>query len=1099
MSEEEQDPSEENPEAEGEPIAVQPTEVTRAQWASIFVLIILSVYLYFIWPHWASHQSHLKPAQEYLDIGRQRFSEAHHDKAFPFDLRVNTFQESAWAFSQAQTAEGELSLKDYFEWGTAKFTVAKVTHPGSRYAMVEPIELFEKALDMAETIRIKAMAEGGVEAARLAVDDLVENQVDPAKIRYRLGLAYLEAERVDKAKPLLEYIRNLRLRYDQYQRMRDRKVPGRHLYPPVTLDARPYNLQHGELYEVEWLLGRAYHITEDHRGAITSLEDYLESTRSEDGNESGPSRETRFNALQLLCKIHIDRIHELEGQLRFMKGQLDFSARQKKVQGELKDHLDQVSLRYRELFTPAYTVFGLEEVALSRAEVAYKRGKVDQVLSIASSYSSANPHLRNEMKLWETLALLKKNPNTDVIPTLNVIAGDNTRRRLRLAALVILGDTQVQRGEIDDALGVLLPSNKDILYRPSIGAYERAATQFDESEFDKNRMIDKFTLIEAVKRRAHKAESDGNENDAIRLYKFLLKYFTVPVASIKQGVASLYRKKAEKILAKERLSLTEREEASNRIMVDEKMSLEERQKLSRKILADKKLPKAERKRVAILVLANEKIPFEEREQISQVILNSEKIPLKERKLEASKWFLNSAEAYLETDDTRKVGFEKNASRHALFRAAESYFAGEFYSKAYETYGRFIDDREDDSRVSQARHKRGVSALYRKQNPALPASRSYEHDRFQDARNEFFANISRDLRPIEDNKTLDHTVLLDNEKKNIRKALEKSSSQDISLRDKAIDEKAKAILSAIKKSGNRLSPSANITMIARKKLMDFQVEKELLNNLLSETDTGSRDIWAYHSLLELGKAYFAEHLYEEANQVFDRIKNDRRFSPSSEPWRKAAYAHAQMTYDSVHESMGDLDWNKAILPLQDLLRLYDIQHFDKRFPSTDEKLKATIRRENAKAQVNLATAYLKNEEPDKALTLLDELLTDQERFDIRIPKESTEDQEFCTAQKVQALHGDALFDLKRYENAMESYRKAHDQNLESYERALYSLNIVDCLIGLDRKDDAMERLKRTKWEFDQFFTPDSVVMNDSPAFNVDGWKSMIDFRMAQLQP
>lgn len=1020
MSEEEQEPSQENPDAEA--VVEQPTEVTRAQWASIFLLIALSIYLFFIWPSTASHKSNLKEPEVYLDLGRKLFSEAHHDKAFPFGTRINTFQEAAWAYSQARIAEGSLGIQDLYEWGMSRFTVAKVTHPGSSYAMVEPIELFEEALELAETERVKAMAEGGVDAAREAVESL---DVHPAKIRYRLGLSYLEAGRVDKAKPLLEYIRDLRLRYDQYQRMRDRKVLGKHLHPPITLDASPYMLQQGELYEVEWLLGRAKQITGDHLGAITSLEDYLESTRSE-GVSSGSSRESRFNALKLLCKIHMERVHDLEGELRVMRGQLDFSSRYKKVEAELQSHLDQVSARYDNLFTPEYSVFGLEELSLRRAEVAYKRGETQKALNIAFSYKTANPHLRNEMKLWKTLALLKNNLNADVIPTLNAIAGDNTRRHLRLAALVILGDTQVRRGEIDDALGVLLPSNKDILYRPSIGAYERAATQFEEKEFDESRMINKFTLIESIKRRAHKAENDENEDDAIRLYKFLLKYFTVPVASIKQGVAHLQRLKAQKIFAKEDM------------------------------------------------------------------------PKHHMGKEARKWFKESAETYLASDDPQKVDFEREASRHALFEAAESYFEGGYYTKAYETYGKFISDREDDVRVSQARHKRGVSALFRKKSPELLIAKAYEHDRFQDARNEFFANISRDLRPIEDNKTLDHTMLLDGEKENIRSALEEASKKSDILSEKDIESEAKAIGRSISNHPLIPMPSDNqLISMARIKLMDFKVEEELLDDLLSKTDTGSRDLWAYHSLLELGLAYYAEHRYEQAEKVFERIKNDRRFSPSSEPWRKAAYAHAQMTYDRIFQNKGEYDWNQAVRPLEDLLRLYDISHFDKRFPSTDIELKATIRRENAKAQVNLATAQLLTEEPEKALSLLDELLMDQARFDISIPKGSSESQEFCTTQKVQALKGDALFDLKRYEEAMESYRRAHDRNLKSYERPMYSLNIVDCLIGLGRKEEAMERLKRTSWEFKEFFSPDSVVMTESPAFSKEGWQSMIDFRMNQL--
>jgi hypothetical protein len=858
--------------------------------------------------------------------------------------------------------------------------------------------------------------------------------VHPAKIDFALALAYLEVERVDKAIPLLEGLQALRHEYEQSLRLkgdddRRRAVAG------LKLGASPYFLQLRELNQVGWMLGKAYHLMERDDDSISALEAFLESTRRQGLGDDSIDREVRFQALNLLSELHLDRAHRQEKLMRRLRGNLEGGPAYLAAKKKRTFHLKGARRYLRELYSPEYQVYGLEEQLMRYVESCVKLGYADEALSLARSFEAPDLHKRNEMKLWEVQAMLQKDKNALVIPTLYSIAGDNTRRFLRLAAFVMMGDLQVQRKEVDKTLGVLLEANKDILYMPTIGAYEKAATMFEEKEFDENPMVDKFTLINSLMKRAHTAEQESDEDLAIRLYRFLLKEFTVQKASLIQGVAKLQRIKGRE--------LVEKEGGLNK--------------------------------------------------------------------ESRRWFKVSGESYLYTEDSVDVPYDKLASEQALFQAGESFFEGGHYTKAYEMYGRFLKNRPEDPRVSKARHKRGVSALYRKGYN----DNGERHPRFEDARREFIANISKDVRGMdgsngelsvnlqEPDGQLELDALVNRygiEKPDIVPMLKGTADipalmakYKLSIADLTALNKAKEdpfVMEALKKKYlDKPMTAAQDPMAAAKSLF-------YLKEILGDEELGSRDIWAYNSLLQLGNTYYAQHKYEEASMVYTRIKRDGRFSPSSEVWRKGAYELAKLRWDQAYEDL--IPWREAIEELEDLLMLYDLKTYSSRFSLKDQELYQTFRRDNAHLKYLLARAFYKNGDAKSSIKHARELLTNSEHFALDLKDNRLEDEQLATVQKTEALLADALYLNGDYTEAMEHYRRAHDRHLGSAERPFYSLNIVDCLVGLDRKAEAIDRLKQIKWEFDQFYRPDSLVLKNVEGFDKESWIGLVDARLARLE-
>ena len=295
----------------------RPQHVTRSQWAAMFLLAGTLVYLYAIWPQTSNSSESLKDPQVYIEAGRQSFVAAHTDRAFPRDLRVNTFQDVDWQFAQARKAGGELELVDLFRWGYSTLQVAKVVYPGSHYAMVKPLELFEQARHKIKDIEEEYSKTMNVLEVQEALSKL---SVHPAKINFALALAYLEVERVDKAIPLLEKLQELRLGYEQSRRLKGEAVSP--VSSGLELGASPYLLQLRELNQVGWMLGKAYDLRDRKSDAVMALNAFLESTRKSGVPDNGMDREVRYQALSLLAKIHLEQVHLQEKLIRELRGQL---------------------------------------------------------------------------------------------------------------------------------------------------------------------------------------------------------------------------------------------------------------------------------------------------------------------------------------------------------------------------------------------------------------------------------------------------------------------------------------------------------------------------------------------------------------------------------------------------------------------------------------------------------------------------------------------------------------------------------------------------------------------------------------------------------
>jgi len=1009
--------------------------ITKLQWLAMLGLSFAIVYLYIIWPNFfANKKVDLKEPYVYIEAARDLFKAAHGERAFPRDDRVNTLLEVTWNYEAAIRAGADLELADRYRWAYASYHAQSVLNPDSRYALVSSMENFILALKQIEASVPDAVTASGEQYQEIQ-RKLSELPVMPEKVKFLLASAYLKVKRTEKAIPLLQDLQKIEHEYQLFQRRRDRSGLALDAQGPVELDTSPYRLQKSELEMVNLLLGQAYDRSDLPNEAIQALNAYLESTRemelAEFDVDSGANMGARYEALKTLAAIHFHEYRKLRNDIKKL-----YANRASLPELELKlkeqdHHLQGAHRRLSQLFIPLYSVYGLEEQQLMYLEVAYQLGLYDSVLEVAEEFDSSDPHRRNEMKLWKIMAQLKKSPTAPVTPMLVEISLDNTKPYIKLASQIILGDNQVENGKIDMALGSLIPENQTMSNKSSVGAYYRAAFAYAEEDFDKNVFIGKLNLINSTMQRANQAKEEGDEDLAIKLYRFLLEHFTVPKATILHEIATLKRIKGHKVV----------EESG---------------------------------------------------------LNDE----------AKELYNASAEHYLMTENFSEVPYDQKAREESYFQAAESYFEGGFYTKAYENYGKFIDQRPDDLRVSKARHKKGVSALYRK----------YSKTRFQDARKEFLDNISIGLRSVKTNGDLPEKLMMGSTSdivnldkvlhspafyERITKLGEVKAGADLKQLLMGGDTMGIQVLDQLLSSehfGIKVASLGNLQMNRddlRKMIMGSAQELLSLDEFIQNSEQGSRDIWAYQSLLELGNTYNAEHRYDVAGKVFGRIKNDRRFSPRSEIWRKAAYADAKMTYSRVSEMKEPKPWEEAIGQLEDILTLYDLSDFGRRFSPDDKELYEIFRRSNAELKYMLAKAYLNNRDSENAKQQCLDLLSQKEYYDISLMSGQNESTQMVTEQKVEALLADAYYELKDYVNSMEHYRRAHDRNLGSWERPFYSLSIVDCLIGMKKYEDAKNHLKRTRWEFEKekVYTDDKVIFSgDAQKFDRSDWLALVEQRM-----
>lgn len=919
-----------------EPTVEKITHVTRLQWAAILFLGTAILLIYIVWPVFlASDRKALKSAGHYIEKAEKSFDKALQEGSFPKKARTRTYLDVAWNFEAAQRAGWEMRAEDNFRWGFTLYYLAMLRAEGSPHAFIQPTRMFNGTL---KTLA-RAKAEGKLDA-RLPSEE---------KVRYLLGLSYLGAGKPSAAVVHFEILRKSKQDYESSLRHRDRDQDDGKVR---KFGIDPYSLQLGELLEADHLLGKAYYMMEDRERAAEALQQYWESTRGPafqrrmEAEVIEPNYGLRFQALSLLGKIYWEmaRRHFVGIKKgRAMQAPPDVM---EKNTLEWKQDLADAARYLGEALKPEFKVFRLAEVKLQLAEISFHQKDHDRVLKLADDFEQEEQRelrsLKEAMTLWKVLSLLALGRSEGVEATLASIAGagEEVDDQVKLAALVILGDAQVAKGQDDLPLGDLVGYSSPSGSPRQVGAYHRVARHYPEELFDENPFIDKMTLISHALRKAREAREKSDEDKAVVLYSFLLERFSIPQSGTMREIAFLRRARGREMLREDGL-------------------LSPRAKES---------------------------------------------------------FRQSAEYYVLAATKAGSVDERN---DACFESAESYFDGHFYAKAYDAYGLFIELQEPEEWIPKARHKRGISALHRK-----------TETRFKDAIAEFVANISRAVRSVDDNASV------------------------------PTDQKYAGPTEAV-----------------------------MVDRILADVNTASRDIWAYNSYLALGDAFYGQHKYELGRKVYTAIMNDPRFTPEAEVWRKAAYQLGRLRFDETCESKKDIKpWNELIPYLDQLLVRYDYSLMSSLYKE-DRELLAETRAANAEIKFLLAKSYLENGDAEQAAQECRDLISRTEAFSL--DKDGV--------RRADALYGDALYGLRQYAEAYEQYRRAHDRHLESYERPFYSLRMSDCKAGLGRKDDAVSLLKRTKWEFEKVFDENGEALKHKGG-NLDRayWLRFVDRKISHLE-
>lgn len=1104
MSEEEQ-----NTESEEQLEEMQVTHVTRNQWFAIAALILLGFYVYLVLPFMSGKEDHLKEPDIYVQDARKHFSNAHSNNVFPKTARMREFLQVVWNYEAAERANAKLTAEDFFRNGLATLEIASYRYKDSRYALVRPIRSFENAKKIILSKRAELIRQGVVGLdLDYTLSDLFEVELD--KINFLLGMSYLKAEIYDKS---IKHLFDLHNKKHQYEiAFRNRLKNNQDVVNQMngSFGISPYELQYRELNQADLLLGKAYFKNGDLTKATKAFNSFLESSRKYLMNKKISSTgitmnaEQRYEALSWLGKIQWMLARDLRTELKKKRAAQVPENQLTHLRLKWLSKLKESEKYLNELFLPEYRVYGdLNDQKLMLAEINYFLNNQDKVQELAKDYWPSQRDNKNSMELWRLKSVLSQNIMEPVAPYLLGIAGENTAREIRLAALVILGDAFAKRGELDLALGELIKSDSKTPKNRDKSVYLKAAEKFDEKEFDENPFISKLPLINSVADRVRVARKESDEENAIRLYHYLLRNFTVPKAQVLHHIGYLRRTQAMEI------------------------------------------PKT----------------GENKNELTE---------------EARDLYALSAETFLKS---LNEPFDSKVYRNTFFEAAESYFLGKWYARAYETYQNFILDRMNDKRISEARYKRGYSALYRKTDT-----------RFDDAKKEFFANILSNQRAADSNLNLPQNNKLRLDKvrlkssieglEKLQKLLNENSEGDevvadlitdlqkyydkdrlaeganlyekrrdtllnqyskyitendlplynqynfdkvylinslkglIKLQERLVDKEQgdaelDEVIVTIQKrldeenvvTGISIYESNRVKFLtkypddiqARELPRNFKVdlEKVNLNKTLNDFGKGSRDIWAYQSLLELGNVYYASHRYDDAISVYQKIRRDTRFDPRSEIWRQAAYNMAKVTYDKVSESeMNPKPWQSAIGRLEDVLYLYNLEDFKIKFTLKDKVLLDEFKRNNAQIKYLLTKAYLDSNNLESAELHARELNEDRKSYILN------KDQ----VQLAQALYADVLYALEKFPLAMEYYRRAHDRNLDAFERPFYSLNIADCLIGMGRKNEALIHLKRTRWEFEneKVFDENAPILEGDNQIKRGDWIKLVDQRIQSLE-
>ncbi len=509
------------------------THVTPLQWAAIGVLTGFIFYVYLIWPRFvASDRQVLKEPRHYLEQARRIFDEAHGEQSFPMPRRLNAFQDVVWNYEAAELGGQPFDSGDLFRWGYSHYELAVGRYHRVVPGLIAPIRLLRRALHE-------------------------WREKDPAsreKILYVLGEVMLDVGKPTEAVKAFEELRTLR--WDRENRARRADAPAGPGAPAlVNLDFSPYQLNIRELYRVELLLGEAYYRQDSRDKAADSLRDYLEATRGAALEKAmvehmiEPDAESRFRALNLLSQIHHEEARARFVELKAARARHAEASFLSPIENRWRESLMAGRKYLEECLQPDYMVYDTAKARLMLAEVACRLGDVPTVLRQATGFVHKDFSRTQEMALWKVLAMLKENPRAIVGPALATIAnsGDITEDGVKMAALVIIGDTLCARGNVDVALGDLVGLGE---YRPApreLGAYFKAARDYPEELFNNSPFIDKTLLIESALQRASKARADSDEETAIRIYSFLREHFTVPQAEMLYYIATLTRQRAREL------------------------------------------------------------------------------------------------------------------------------------------------------------------------------------------------------------------------------------------------------------------------------------------------------------------------------------------------------------------------------------------------------------------------------------------------------------------------------------------------------------------------------------------------------------------------
>lgn len=649
------------------------THVTPAQWWSVGGLAFVLLFLYYVWPVFVSEKRLLKDEEVYINNAREAFTAAHKQNSFPRSERLDSLKECAWNYKTSEIAGAELKTPDLFRWAYSAFEVAKEKFSDGSLGYIKPIRLLTRSYE--------SMSER----------EKREGVVAPEKIEYLLGIAYLKLGNAQKAVGYFERLK--KKKWDQENYFRNLKNTDGKVPEPFSFAATPYRLNLTDLYRVDMLLGEAYYSMGDPVKASTSLKDYLESTRYSNlqnritGQDMVMDLEARFRSLKLLGRIYWERARSEYNRLKEKLAAHNPDAEINQIRRLWKTNLEQSEQYLMEAMGQDYQVYNLAEPKLLLAEINYRlgmlakalkepgwqnrhRARMNKTIELAKNYTNDDRSRHQEMLLWEMLATFELNPDAPLAPVLVGISGDNIDPAVRLGALVTLGRVQIERGVGDRTLGKLLDQTYMPTYGRAWGVFLRAAENYPEELFTQSPFIDKMTVVDFVTQRAQKARQQGDEQGAIELYSFLLKYFSVPQAETLHQIAYLKRLQAHKLKPEEGLS-------------DKVRDL----------------------------------------------------------------YHQSGEFFLMAQDRP---YDRRALRNMYFEAGESFFAGKYFTRAYEAYNTFTSIQPKDDRVSKANYKKAYSALYKK-----------NENRYREAESALFENIRVRLRPVEDNRVTPVDYLIHN--------------------------------------------------------------------------------------------------------------------------------------------------------------------------------------------------------------------------------------------------------------------------------------------------------------------------------------------------